>query len=337
MRFYEKSLRVGLWAVLCALVLRLVSMGLISKAADFMARPQTAAFLIYLETGRDVRSFASAGEELPDFMESPPPAALEPEPEPTEPEETAPEFSSEDAQTVRLYNTSGRKPDIEALLEEPLSISQEEGPLVLILSTHSTESYRKNGESYSETAAYRTLDADYNMLSLGRHVAELLEERGIPVLRDEQIHDYPSYNSAYSHARKSTKALLEENPSLRLILDLHRDAADSGNGQLRTCADVGGQDSAQIMLVAGTDGSGLSHKNWEHNLSLALKLQVQMERIAPGITRPVNLRAQRFNQDLSSGALIVEIGAAGNTHAEALLASEVLAEAVAELIEGSAS
>ena len=70
-------------------------------------------------------------------------------------------------------------------------------------------------------------------------------------------------------------------------------------------------------------------------MALALKLHTQLEGIAPGIMRYVNLRAQRFNQDMSPGALIVEVGAAGNTHAEALTATEVLAKAVLSLAKGS--
>ena len=105
---------------------------------------------------------------------------------------------------------------------------------------------------------------------------------------------------------------------------------------MRTEATVEGQPSAQLMLVMGTSASGLKHPDWEQNLALGLKLQAQCERIAPGIMRYVNLRAQRFNQDLSPGALIVEIGAAGNTHAEALTATEVLAEAILSLAQGSA-
>ena len=130
-------------------------------------------------------------------------------------------------------------------------------------------------------------------------------------------------------------AYLEEYPSIQLVLDLHRDASGDGRNQMKTRAEVDGQKSAQIMLVVGTSGSGLKHPNWEQNLALGLKLHTQLERIAPGITRYVNLRAQRFNQDMSPGCLIVEIGAAGNTHAEAMVATQVLAESILALAEGS--
>ena len=98
-----------------------------------------------------------------------------------------------------------------------------------------------------------------------------------------------------------------------------------------------GAASAQIMFVVGTNGTGLKHPNWKENLALALKLQVQMERIASGICRNINLRGQRFNQDKSPGALLVEVGAAGNTREEALRAVEVLAQAILDLSHGTAA
>ena len=87
------------------------------------------------------------------------------------------------------------------------------------------------------------------------------------------------------------------------------------------------------MLVVGTDARGLVHPNWEENLSIGLKLQALLERLSPGLTRPTCLRPQRFNQDLSPGCLIVEIGGAGNTRQEALRTIPVLAQAIEELLE----
>ena len=98
---------------------------------------------------------------------------------------------------------------------------------------------------------------------------------------------------------------------------------------------VDGQQIAQLMLVVGTDAGGLDHPNWENNMALAVRLQTMLERLCPGICRPFSFRTQRFNQDLSSGALIVEIGAAGNTREEALRATEYLAQAIIALSYGS--
>lgn len=321
---YEKSVRVGMTALISAVLLRLFLAGVPAQILKFFSQPEVRGFLA------ERLSRQKEPEVMPgfivEFVESPP-AALRP----TEPPETLPpETEPPDAAELEIYNTSGKMPDYQLLLDQPLAWGDR--PSVLILSTHSTESYRNTGQDYEESAAYRTLDENYNMLSIGSRVAELLEQQGIPVIRDDSLHDYPSYNGAYTHARKAIKRYLKADDSIGLILDLHRDAADSGRGQLRTCAEVNGMDSAQLMLVVGTDGTGLEHSGWQENLALALKLQVRLEQLAPGITRPLSLRPQRFNQDLSPGALLVEVGAAGNTHGEAAVAAEILAQAVAELL-----
>lgn len=330
------SLRFGASVIICALLLRLTAAGFFQPMAEFLAKPNIASFLIYLETGRFVR-FSQSSEVLEVFAyESAIPdfalqlAAARPE------EIVPPTFAASDAQSVGIKNSAGKKYDAAALLTRPLEwdLCAKE-PTVLILHTHATESYtRSAGEDYKETSAFRTLNEAYNMVSVGDYLAELLQAGGISVLHDRQLHDYPSYNGSYNHARKSMEGYLKEYPSICLVLDLHRDASGDLNSQMRTQATVKGKPSAQIMFVVGTNASGLKHPHWEENLALALKMQVQMERTAPGICRKLNLRAQRFNQDESPGALLVEVGAAGNTHEEALTAVEVLAQAILSLAKG---
>lgn len=329
------SLRWGAAVILCALLLRLSATGFFQPVAEFLAKPNIASFLIYLETGRIVR-FSPSTEVLEVFAyeSAVPDFALELL-NPTEPaveEAPLPAFSLEDGKTVKFKNSAGVKFDAGELITRPLEWDlTAAAPTVLILHTHATESYTpSDGEDYKETSAFRTLDEGYNMISVGDHLAKLLEEGGVTVLHDRQLHDYPSYNGSYSNARKSIEQYLEENPSICLVLDLHRDASGDLNNQMRTKATVDGKASAQIMFVVGTGAS-----EWKENLSLALKMQVQLERLAPGICRNMNLRAQRFNQDKLSGALLVEMGAAGNSHAEALTAAEVLARAILDLSKGA--
>ena len=230
------------------------------------------------------------------------------------------------------------RPELETLLRQALTwdLSGDE-PKVLILHTHGSESYTKMpGQDYRETAAYRTLDENYNMVAVGEVLTNMLADAGISVIHDRQIHDYPNYNDAYALARGSIEDILKAHPSICLVLDLHRDAAVNADGsQFRSVVTVEGKEASQIMLVVGTDHSGNYHPNWQENLSLALKLQVLLESAAPGITRPTVLRAQRFNQDLLPGALIVEMGTAGNTQAEAMAAVEVLAQAIVALMYGA--
>ncbi|MBQ8622563.1 MAG: stage II sporulation protein P [Oscillospiraceae bacterium] len=323
MKDFRRARRVGLTAILCALLMRLWAAGVPEKVAAWLTEPNTAAFLIYLETGRDVRFSSSSEVFSPDFVESPPPAI----PEPTE----APIPSFSDAQSIEIYYAADKNPDIEGLLSEPLEWDlYGDAPTVLILHTHSTESYTQDGENYVETSDWRTLDENYNMLSIGHRVGEILAENGITAIQDRELHDYPSYNGSYTDARKSIKAYLEEYPTIQLILDLHRDASGGDGGQMRTKATVNGQDSAQLMVVMG-----VNHENFEKNLSFSLKLHAQLENQAPGIMRPLQLRAARFNQDLCTGAVLIEVGAAGNTHKEAMLAAEELGKAIVALARGT--
>lgn len=323
MKEMHRARRVGYTAVLCALVMRLWAAGVPEILYFRFLQPNIDALLTKLETGRNVRFSSSSDVFSPDFMESPPPSL----PEVTEP--PRPVFSGEEA--VELYYAVRKQPDIEALLAKPLEWNLlGEGPSVLILHTHATESYTKQGEDYRETSSWRTLDENYNMLSIGQLVGEMLEGAGISVLHHRELNDYPSYNGSYLRARQSLRTLLEEHPSIRLVLDLHRDAAGTESNQMRTHAVVEGEDSAQLMIVIGTN-----HASYEENLSLGLKLHVQLETQNPGIMRPLQLRSQRFNQDLSEGALLIEVGAAGNSHPEARTAAAQLARAIVALAKGT--
>ena len=324
MKQLNRARRVGITAILCALVLRLWSEGYGEKLLNLLTSPQAAAFYIYLETGRDVRFSPSLPAFSPDFMESPPAATI-PATEPTLP-------SYSDADELELYYASTEKPDIPALLAQPLRWNLRGGePTVLIVHTHTTESYTRVDEPYTESAAWRTADEDYNMVSIGEIVKGILEDNGIPVIHDRELHDYPSYNGSYTRTRRVIQDYVNQYPSIQLILDLHRDAAGEGRNQMRTSATVDGEPSAQLMLVMGTN-----YDTYPDNLSLALKLHAQLELQCPGITRPLQLRAARFNQDLCPGSLLVEVGAAGNTHPEARRAAEQLAKAIVALADGTA-
>lgn len=255
-------------------------------------------------------------------------------------EEAAVSFSAADGRlaVLRPADDCPYRPNGEQLLRQRLDWSLKgEEPTVLIVHTHASESYTPlPGEEYTQTTDFRSLDTEYNMVALGDRLTALLEQAGIVVLHDRRIHDYPSYNSAYSNSRSAVQRYLADYPSIQLVLDLHRDAVLLADGsQYAPTVTVDGQQVARLMLVVGSNASGTIHPNWEDNLSIALKLQVLLERQAPGITRPTILRAQRFNHDLSPGAMIVEIGAAGNTRQQALAAVPYLAQAIIALCYGS--
>lgn len=326
----RRSLRIGGAVIAGAVVLRLLSASALAPLWQALTRPETVAVLMYLETGRVVRSYNSMTYPA----ESPIPQASQPS---SPSQEATPVFTADDAAEIEIDYECSYDPDLAALLTAPLDWDLTDGkPRVLIIHTHATESYTPApGEEYEESSDYRTLDARYNMLSIGDTVAQRLTAAGIGVIHNRNLHDYPSYNGSYSNARSSIEAALADHPSICVILDLHRDAAAVGSGQMDTSAQVGGKESAQLMLVVGTDDGGLDHPNWQENLALALKLQSQLQRTSPGLCRPIDLCDERFNGDTCPGALLVEVGAAGNTHAEALKAMEVLAEAILDLSKGA--
>ena len=327
----QRTLRVGAAALACAIVFKLLSGGLPERLNRWLSDPEKQSFLLYLETGRVVRPT----ENVPPVVTQPLPTEIPTVP-PAVQTVAIPSFSAADMSDIQIRYSCDFRPDMEKLLAQPLNWDlQGTEPTVLILHTHTTESYTKSkGEKYQESSDFRTLDEDYNMVSIGDRVAEYLTKQGISVIHDRELHDYPSYNGSYTHSRNAAAEYLEKYPSIRLILDLHRDASGDLDNQMRTHAKVNGKDCAQLMVVIGTNATR-KHPNWEENLALGLKLHAQLERTAPGITRPLTLREQRFNQDLLAGALLIEVGAAGNTHEEALRAADVLAEAIIQLSRGS--
>ena len=318
MEYFSHIRRVFFASVLCALALWMGNSGVLGHLAEFLGKPHMAAFLIYLETGRDVRFFPSLEAVSPYFVESSPAQV---------PEKAVAAALPFYEKVPEIWNQSGVEADLEGLLKAPLDwqlVTAE--PTVFVFHTHTTESYTRKNEPYREVSPWRTLDPKYNMSALGAELGRLLTAAGISVAVDDTVHDHPGYNGSYIRARKTLKAALEEHPSVRLVLDLHRDAAGEGAAQLRPLAEKDGVTAARIMLVVGTN-----HENYQQNLSLALKLHAQLERQFPGITRPLQLRSSRFNQDLHPNMVLVEVGAAGDTLEEALAAIEPLAQAIISL------
>lgn len=325
-----KSLRVGAMVIACAVVLRLLS-SLPAGGLSFLTDQRTMSALLFLSTGRLVRPAQTVTENL-NFIQTEPTSATEEAPTPAQ----LPVFAKEDVSLVEINSSCSYQPDVPALLTQPLSWDlTREAPTVLIVHTHGSESYQPTGE-YKESAAYRTLDMGYNVVSVGDRLVQVLQAGGVGVVHDRTLHDSPSYSDAYVNARSSIEDYMEKYPSIQLVLDIHRDSvADGSGGQVAFAADVEGGTSARLMLVVGSDASGLNHPDWPENMSLAVKLHAQLEKNDPGICRPISFRSQRYNQDLSPGALIVEVGSAGNTRQEALLAAERLGAAILDLCRGT--
>lgn len=239
------------------------------------------------------------------------------------------------AEGVHVKNSTSYEFDIEALLNGEINITLSSGePQVLILHTHGSEAYSPDGDDvYTPSDPSRTEDTDYNVVRVGEELASALESCGVSVIHDRELYDYPSYSGSYSRSLESIKSYLEQYPSIKLVIDIHRDALESETGTIyKTVADIDGDATAQVMLVVGTDEAGLEHPQWQENLKLALRMQAAMNQSYPTLARPISLRTSRFNQHATTGSLLVEIGCSGNTLQEALNAVRLFAESAAKVI-----
>ena len=270
-------------------------------------------------------------------MASSPLSANEPAGEPDLPEitvsvmETVPDEEIRETTIpggLRLKNSTGYVVDVEQMLLEGSQVRlPAEGPQVLIVHTHGSEAYTPAGlDRYEANDSCRTEDTQYNIIRVGDELARLLEDAGLNVLHDREIYDYPSYTGSYTRSGQAVERYLTQYPCIAVVIDLHRDALGANGVVYKTMAEEQNVVASQAMLLVGTDDSGLEHPNWRSNLSLALYLQQAVLDRHPTLMRPVELVPQRYNQHLTGGSLILEVGSSGNTLQEALAAIRLFAD-----------
>lgn len=204
-----------------------------------------------------------------------------------------------------------------------------QGPQILIMHTHGSEAYTMVGDDvYVETDTSRTDDPNYNMIRVGEEMKAVFESMGFSVIHDTSLYDYPNYTGSYTRSLAGIQSMLEQYPSISVVLDVHRDALIASDGTVyKAVTQVNGEDVAQVMLVVGTNDGGLTHPGWQDNLNLAAHIQLGMTSIEPTLARPINLRSQRFNQHLTPCSLLVEVGTSGNTLQEAIRGARYFAQA----------
>ena len=235
-----------------------------------------------------------------------------------------------------ISNTTDHTLDVTALTDTFDAELTDEGPQILILHTHGSEAYTPTaGTDVVWSGNLRTTDSRYNVVQVGDEMADVFSEAGISVLHDRTLYDYPSYNEAYDRSLAAIESYLAQYPSLRFILDVHRDAIEDSQGnQYKVVSTIDGVGTAaQLTLVVGSDGSGLPHPNWMENLKLAVALQENLLTSYPTLMRPILLRNSRYNQHATTGSLLVEVGAAGNSPEEAALAGRLFAEQMVEVLQ----
>lgn len=238
---------------------------------------------------------------------------------------------------VYVKNSTELKIDIKSMLYSPLGfkIKKSDSPQVLIMHTHTTETYMtENTDCYTDAYSSRTRDKEKNMVSVGNIVAEKLNAAGIKTLHDTTEHDYPQYTGSYSRAAKTINGYLKKYPSIKIVLDLHRDAVVSGESdKVKLVTEIEGKKAAQVMLVMGSQsGSVTNFPNWQENLKLALRLQQMLETKYPTLARPLSLMSKNYNESLTTGSLLIEFGTDANTVEEAHYSAELVGDALVSLL-----
>lgn len=245
---------------------------------------------------------------------------------------------TDEFKNVRVKNTNKTKISIEKKLAEELDLSvTEKEPAVLIYHTHTTETYQLLDRGfYAEGFAPRSSDSNKNMVRVGKAICDEIEKKGYKVIHDTSVYDKP-YTGAYYRSEDAARLILEKNPSIKITLDIHRDAIQSDSGvKTKPVATVNGKKAAQIMLITGCqeEGNGITDlPQWEKNLTFALKLQQSMESSFKGLTRPVFFCDRSYNMGLTPMSLLVEVGTDANTLDEAVYSGKMLGRALAEILD----
>lgn len=230
---------------------------------------------------------------------------------------------------VEIKNKSGYELTEDMLVPD---IDLENKKDIIIFHTHACESYTPSENyNYQQTGNYRTTDSNYNMVKVGNDLTELLKYRGYNVTHDTTLHDYPSYSGSYGNSMQTVSNILT-NSNAQMLIDLHRDAVGNGS-EYGPTVKINDEVVAQLMIVIGTDAGGLEHPNWRENLKFAIKLQAKANEMYPGLFRPINLSSARYNQNLSKGAMVIEVGATGNTMEQSLASMKYLASVIDEVMK----
>ncbi|MCD7947040.1 MAG: stage II sporulation protein P [Oscillospiraceae bacterium] len=238
---------------------------------------------------------------------------------------------------VYVYNRTGLSFDLATIASAPIQITLEESeePQILIMHTHGTEAYTMDGDDiYTPSDENtRTVDENYNVVRIGDEMQTVFEEMGFAVIHDKTLYDYPAYSGSYGRSEKGIEEYLAEYPSIRIVLDVHRDALVGADGTVyKAVTEIDGEQTAQVMMVMGSNET-TEHAKWQENLSLAVRIQEEMNTLYPTLARPVTLRSSTYNQQLTNGSLLVEVGSHGNTLQEAIRGARLYAEAAGKVLQ----
>ena len=223
---------------------------------------------------------------------------------------------------IYVKNNTGLSLNLQTELQSKIAVTLKNTaePQVLIVHTHATECYMpEERDFYTAADKFRTTNNDKNVTEIGEIIAEKLREGGIGVIHDRTQHDYPAYTGSYSRSAETIKEYLKQYPSIKIVVDVHRDSiAMTDNDRCKPTVSINGKKAAQVMLVMGSQtGSVSGYPQWRKNFRFALGFQQTMEAKYPGLARPAVLCSARYNQELTTGSILLEVGTDSNTFEEA--------------------
>mgnify|MGYP000286687790 CR=1 FL=1 len=231
---------------------------------------------------------------------------------------------------VYIRNTTQYTLSNEELLKPFAAELTGEAPQILILHSHGSEGYTPAvDDGIVWSGDHRTTDSRYNVVRMGDAMAEVFAQAGISVLHDRVLYDDPAYDGAYERAADAIRGYLEKYPTLSFVLDVHRDAIEDRAGHQYKVITREDPHCAQISFVMGSNND-----HWLENVKLAVAVQQKLTDMSPTLMRPLTLRNSDYNEYFTTGSLLVEIGAAGNSLDEALKAVRVFGEGFAEVVTG---
>lgn len=239
---------------------------------------------------------------------------------------------------VYLSNRSGAEINIADDLASPLGFDMLDTsePQILIYHTHATEGYMADeSEYYTERDEPRSTDKNENVIRIGEIIAEELRAAGFAVVHDETLHDHPGYTGSYTRSAETVEEMLLRYPSIKIAIDVHRDSISSGKSdKVAPTVNIDGKNAAQVMLVMGSETGGVeNYPNWRSNLKLAVKLQYIFELRYPQFARAILLKSARYNQHLSEGSILIEVGSDANTLEEAEYSASVVGKSLVLLLK----
>ena len=219
---------------------------------------------------------------------------------------------------------------VEKLLGMDMTLPQEgDGPQILIYHTHSQEAFADSVPG----------DVNTGIVGVGECLTKILTEQyGYRVLHNTGQYDVETRDNAYSRALPAVEQILAENPSIQVIIDLHRDEVAE---ETKLVTDIQGRPTARFMFFNGLsrtrktgDIDYLANENQEANLAFSFQMQLKVAEYYPGLTRRIYLKGYRYNMHLRPRTLLVELGAQNNTVEEAINACDPLAHILDMVLKG---